>query len=499
MYLLGIDAGSTITKAVLFDERGGEVGHASQRVPHSVPAPHRVERDPDELWAATCAVIGGVLRSSGVDPRDVGAVAVTSHGDGVYLVDADGRPTRPGILSLDTRAAARVADWERRGLSDRMLPLAGQKPWPGSPISVLAWLLEHEPGVMDATAHALPCKDMIKLRLTGVVSTDPTESSLSFTNVRTQHYDPATLELFGLEAIERLLPEVTPSGAVAGTITARAAAECGLREGTPVASGAHDVDCGAIGMGTIEPGQLAIIAGTFSINEVVSDRVAIDERWNARNFVTPGRWMNMSISPSSAANLEWFTQKLAPHETAGGLGFVEHEIAAIAEQPSELVYAPFLFGSPYPEDASAAFVGLRGWHERGHLLRAVMEGVVFNHRWHVDALREGFDVGDMRLTGGAVNSPRWSQLFADALDHPVAVSAVREASALGSAMLAGIAAGAYADLREAVDAAEPGLTVLEPTPDGVSRAEAGYERYRRIVDALRPVWAEGDGTSEATS
>ncbi|MGH3952083.1 MAG: FGGY-family carbohydrate kinase, partial [Pseudonocardiaceae bacterium] len=149
-----------------------------------------------------------------------------------------------------------------------------------------------------------------------------------------------------------------------------------------------------------------------------------------------------------------------------------------------------LYGSPYSVDASASFVGLRGWHQRGHLLRAIMEGVVFNHRHHVDALRDGFDVTDIRLAGGAVNSRRWVQMFADTLAAPVSVSGAREASALGSAILAGIAVGAYSDLTDAARATVTEPAVCEPNSSGVTRYEEGYRRYQRVVEAMMNVWAE---------
>ncbi|MCW2877634.1 MAG: Sugar (pentulose and hexulose) kinase [Sphaerisporangium sp.] len=451
------------------------------------------------LWDVTCLVIREVIATTGVKPEDIAGVAVTSHGDGIYLVDEWGRPTRPGILSLDTRAAELVAGWERTGQSDTVLPLSGQKPWPGSPVSVLAWLARNEPDVMARTAYALPGKDAIKQRLTNVFSTDPTESSLSFTNVYSQEYDVETLRVFEVDELFRLLPEVIPSGRIAGEVTVAAAERCGLAPGTPVASGSHDVDCGAIGMGTVLPGQLAIIAGTFSINEVISDAARVDGRWNARNFVVPGQWMNMSLSPSSATNLEWFATRLAAHDVrAGGavgdpFAFVEEDLRAIEASPSDLVYLPFLYGSPYTIDASAAFLGLRGWHERGHMVGAVMEGVVFNHRHHVDALRDGFDVTDIRLTGGAVNSGRWVQMFADTLATPVKVSNVREAGALGSAMLAGIAVGVYSDLPDAAAAIVAEPVVREPTPAGVARQEDNYRRYQRVIEAMTTVWTGSRG------
>lgn len=494
-YLLAVDAGSTVTKAVLFDETGTQLGIADERIPHRMPAPHHVERDQDAVWRAVCRVIGTVLQVTGVSGDQVRAIGITSHGDGIYLVDRSGRPTRPGILSLDTRSAPLVATWQQDAeLMDRLLTLTGQLPWAGAPLALLVWLSRFEPEVLAATAYALPAKDALKHRLTGEFSTDPTEASLSFTNVNTQSYDPAVLELVDAVELNRLLPPVVPSGGVAGYVTAAAAEQTGLRPGTPVAGGAHDVDCGALGLGVTTPGQLAMIAGTFSINEVISDAVHPDRRWNARSFVEPGLWMNMSLSPSSATNLEWFTHQLAAldlersSEQGDAFGFVERDIATVANDPSEVIYLPFLYGSPYPADASASFFGLRGWHRRGHLLRAVLEGVAFNHRYHVDALAERFPISDIRLTGGATNSERWSQLFADVLNRPVEVGRVREAGALGCVQLAGQAVGLYAGLAEAVEATDQGRFRFEPDPVGAERMQHAFERYSAVAAALLPLW-----------
>jgi L-xylulokinase len=492
--LLGIDAGSTVTKAVLFDLEGGVIGSAARRVVVSYPKAHHVERDQDSLWSAVVDTVREVLESTGTDGADVLAIGVTSHGDGIYLVGADGRPTRPGIMSLDTRARSIVQHWESSGVSDRALALTGQRPWPSAPRALLAWLVEKDPDVVDAARYALPAKDVLRHRLTGMLSTEPTEASLSFTNVATQKYDGAILDLYGLARFGRLLAPVVPSAQTSGTVTDEVAALTGLAPGTPVAAGAHDVDCAAIGTGVIRPGTLSVVAGTFSINQVISTNARISPEWCARNFVLDEHWMNMSISPASATNMEWFTQQLCAQELARGTstgdpyGFVEREVSAIESGPSELIYAPFLFGSPLPHDASATFIGLRGWHTRGHLLRAVMEGVVFNHRFHIDALDTAFESMSVRITGGATSSARWTQLFADVLDRPVETTTVHEAGTLGVALLAGIAAGVYVDLADATARTVQVETRFEPRPEEVAALDTAYQRYRAVIAALAPVW-----------
>jgi L-xylulokinase len=455
-WLLGIDAGSTVTKAVVFDLNGRVHATASQRVALQYPQPRHVERDQDELWRAVCAVTREALTD--LDPADVIALGVTSHGDGIYLVDEQLRPTRPGIMSLDSRGEDIVHRWQSDGTADALFAITGQMPWASAPSVLLVWLAEHEPEILERTAWALPAKDMLKARMTGAVTTEPTEASLSFTNVMTQEYDDAIFRVIGLPGGERLLAPVIPSATIAGTLTAAAADELGLPVGTPVAAGAHDVDCSAIGSGVITPGVASVVAGSFSINQVISEDPRPGPAWFARNFVTPHRWMNMSISPTSSANMEWFVQNFCAADIAAAppgtdpLAFIDREVAAVLDDPSEVLVTPFLFGSVNHDGAPATFTGLRAWHTRGHLLRAIMEGVALSHRTHVAALATTFPFDRVRLTGGATKSALWCQIFANALNLPVEVADHDESGAWGVALLSGIAVGAYADLAQGVAA-----------------------------------------------
>ena len=491
--LLGIDAGTTVTKAVLFEPDGRLVGRHAVRVAQSTPAPHHVERDQDAVWDSVIETVRGVLAETGRAPTQIAAVGLTSHGDGIYLVDDAGRPTRPGIMSLDTRAQALVERWADDGTADAAQQLGGPRPWASAPATLLGWLAEHEPDVLARTRFALPCKDMIRQRLTGEFATEPTEASQSFTNVVTQDYDDEVLEIFGLNRFAGLRPPIVGCAQVAGRVHADAARATGLLEGTPVAGSAHDVDCGAIGTGVREPGTASVIAGSFNINQVVSLTPQLGP-WIARTFAEPGRWLNMSISPTSSTNLEWFAQTLCRADLTAGaqegdpFGFVETEVAEIASQPSDIVYLPFLYGSPLPGDASGTFLGLRGWHRRGHLLRAVLQGVALTHRHHVDLLAEGLGVDTVRLTGGATRSPRWTQIFADALNRPVEVTDCPEASALGVAQLAGIAAGVYPDLPSAIEATVRVHRRVVPG-EGSAALAAQYERYRDACQALDAYWS----------
>jgi L-xylulokinase len=485
--LLGVDAGHSVTKAALFDLSGRELAVASAVTAPSTPHPRWQERDMDEAWTRTASAIRRCLDDSGVDPAAVLGAGICGHGDGVYLVDPAGRPVRPAILATDSRAYGYADRYREPDLAARVLALTGQVPAAYSPAALLAWLRDHEPGALHRARWTLFCKDWLRLRLTGEVGTDATEASAYCTDVHTQAWSPSALDLFGLTEVAPLLPPVLPSAAPAGQVTAEAAGETGLRAGTPVVAGAHDVAATAFGIGAADPGAASIVLGTFSINQIIADAPVTDARWQARTFLRPGRWLHMSTSPSGAANLEWAVRRFGPLRPDGS---PDHEAAvreaALSPTDGAPVYLPFLYGSPHGTAPGAAFAGLHDGHGRPDLLRAVLEGVVFNHRWHVEALAERFDLSrrPVRLGGGGARSPQWSQLLADALDLPVEVTDATEAGSRGAALLAGLGVKAYADPAEAVSAAVRVIRCYEPDPAAHARLDERFARYERAVSAL---------------
>jgi len=498
--LLGVDAGQTVTKAGLFDLAGRQVGLAAEHAPLSTPQSRWVERDMDAVWVSCARAVRACLEGAGVSGADVAAVGLCGHNDGAYLVDADGRPVRPAVLAMDSRAHEYVARYRRDGVSARALPLTGQSPFSASPAAVYAWLRDFEPSALERARWLLFCKDWLRLRLTGEVATDPTDASASFTNVRTQAYSPEAFALYGLSAVAEKVPPILGSADVAGKVTAAASAETGLAEGTPVVTGAHDVDAAAVGLGAVAVGAVSVLMGTFSINQVVSSDVRLDHRWQARSFLRPGEWLNMSTSPASSTNLEWFVRTLCRDDFDRGraagdpYGFVAAEATGADDGDDPVVFLPFLFGSPHGADASAAFVGLRGWHDRGHLLRALLEGIVFNHRTHLDALASAFDLtGAVRLGGGGARSPLWTRLLADAIDRPLEITDTDEPGARGAAVLAGVGAGCWSSVGEAAAATVQVVRRQEPDPAGVERMARRWVGYNRVVEALRHAWPIGAG------
>jgi L-xylulokinase len=396
---------------------------------------------------------------------------------------------RPAVLATDSRAHAESAVLCAGAAGTRALELTGQVPLAGSPASIITWVRAHEPDVWARTRWVLFCKDWLRLRLTGDVATDPSEAGAAFSDVRTQRWSEQALTHLGLADVGPRLPPIRPSAEVVAEVSPDGARDTGLRAGTPVVTGAHDVDAAAVGIGAVQLGAASVVLGTWSINQVLADAPATDRRWQTRAFVEPGRWLHMSTSPAGAAALDWAVRRTGPSRSDGepDPAAAVDEARAAAGRPGAPLFLPFLHGAPFGGQAAGTWLGLRGWHGRGDLLHAVLEGVCFTHRDHLDALRERFAVRQVRVCGGGARSGYWTQLLADVLDLPVEVTDAHEAGARGAAMLAGVGVGHYAGVAEAAERAVRVVRRCAPDAPAVARRAARYEVYRAAVEAVTGV------------
>jgi len=269
-----------------------------------------------------------------------------------------------------------------------------------------------------------------------------------------------------------------------------------LPEGTPVAAGLHDVTASALGIGAHQPGALAVVAGTYSINEFVSEQPMPDERWLCRNGIHKGWWNSMAISPASTANYDWFLDHFcrdlaqkAEEEGKTIHDLLQPELDKAAAKKSSIFYHPFLFGSPFGSQASAAFFGLRGWNERGDLLQALLEGIVFNHRSHIDDLRSKFVIERLRITGGGARRPSLVQMFADATGINVDVSSTDEAAAWGTSLAAGTAIGLYPSPEAGAAMTVHVQQSYQAEPARATQFERRYHLYRRLADTMAGQWS----------
>lgn len=499
-YYLGLDNGGTATKAALFTRDGREAGVCAVDTLVHTPRPGFAERDMEEMWQANCRVIRAVLVQSGISPADISGIGVCGHGKGLYLWGKDGKPARAGILSTDNRAYEYPLRWEADGTQQKAFQKNCQKILSCQPAALLAWLRDHEPEVMQNLKWVFGCKDYVRFRLTGEPGAELTDlSGTGLLNLYTRDYDDELLRLLGLESVREAFPPICRSAEIVGFITPKAAAECGLSQGTPVIGGMFDIDACALAAGVTDERKLCMIAGTWSINEYLRRQPVTDGSVSMNSlFCLPQYYLIEESSPTSAGNLAWFVRQLLPelHQQAKAQGESVYKILdswAAKIPPWEFVpvFLPFLLAGNVHPNAKAVFAGLTAFHTREHLCRSVYEGIAFSHRYHFEKLMcsrpdQPFDC--IRLAGGAARSEIWAQMFADVMGSPVETVLAGETGALGCAMAVSAALGDTASLPDAALQMCSVSARAKPNPKARGIYDEKYALYRTTIDCLDSLW-----------
>ncbi|WP_026894394.1 FGGY-family carbohydrate kinase [Clostridiisalibacter paucivorans] len=494
-YLIGIDNGGTMSKAALYNLLGEEVAASCYKTNTIMPSPGFTERDMEEMWQANVKAIKDVINTSKIDPRDIVGVATTGHGNGMYLVDEEGKPSYNGIISTDTRAKKYVEKWYEDGTFEEVLPKTMQSIWAGQPVALISWFKDNKPEVLEKTKWIFMCKDYIRYRLTNETYAEITDmSGTNLMNVRDVKYDRDLLKKFGIEEIMDKLPPIKYSSDICGYITKEVAEITGLVEGTPVAGGLFDIDASAIATGLIEEEKLCIVAGTWSINEYISKKPVISkDLFMTSIYCMKDHWLTTEASPTSASNLEWFISEImegGDKENCCVYDNVNDLVKGISPEDSNIIFLPFLYGTNVDADAKACFIGLSGWHKKPHLLRAIYEGVAFCHRAHIDRLLKYRDKPEaIRIAGGAAKSEVWIQIFADILQTPIEVTTSTELGALGAAICAGIATGDFESFKSASDSMVKVAYTCYPNKDNKEIYDKKYNLYKKSIEVLTPLWS----------
>ncbi|MBU4531905.1 MAG: carbohydrate kinase [Hoeflea sp.] len=492
-YLLGLDAGNTVIKAVLFDLDGKQIAMHALDGQTAIPEPGFVERDLNELWRNAHQAIRACIDKAGIDARDIAGVGCAGHGNGLYLLDSDCEPLL-GIQSLDSRAA-RLADELAAGeTGDQLQQICLQKPWPSQTPTLLAWVKREKPELYARAAAVLLCKDFLTYKLTGRLVSDVSDmSGCGLVRMPDCVYDRDLLRLYGLEDSFDKLPDLLEPSDVVGHVTAEASVLTGLNEGTPVVAGFFDVVACALGSGVVANGQASVIVGTWSINQVVSaEPVAASVVFMVSGF-GKGRYLNIESSATSAANLEWyvreFIERSGHHEDP--FGYCNQLVAETEPAPDDPMYHPFLYGARLGSEMRAGFYGIAGWHTEGHMLRALYEGVMFEHRRHIEVLTAaGVRFDDVILSGGGARSQVWPQIFADGLGKPVTIAACQETGALGAAIAAGCGAGVVASYEAGVEKMTRAKKSFTPNRDLRKHYDRRYELFIELGADLRRFWSK---------
>jgi xylulokinase len=471
--LVGLDVGTTGVKALALSPEGDVLARAEVSYELSTPHPGWAEQDPEDWWRAA----EQALAALGGQPT---AIGLSGQMHGLVVLDDRDRVLRPAILWNDQRTAAECAEIEERVGLTRLIQLTGNRALTGFTAPKLLWLRRHEPTTYARVAHVLLPKDYVRLRLTGgehAIDAADASGTLLF-NVAGRRWSREMLE--ALELDPAWLPRVLESPEVSGETAA----------GIPVAAGAGDQAAAALGVGVDRPGPVSVVLGTSGVVFAALPAFAADAQARVHAFchAVPGGWHAMGVMLSAAGSLRWLRDALG---TASA--YDELTVAAQEWPPGSegLTFLPYLTGERTPHadpDARAAFAGLTLRHDRGALVRAVLEGVAYGLRDSLELLRElGVDPSVGHVSGGGARSDLWLRIIASVLGLPIQRTATDEGSAYGAALLGGVAAGVFRDVHEAVATCVRTLDPVEPDPQWSAAYERGYRRFRQLYPALRPL------------
>jgi len=459
--LLGLDLGSSSLKALLLGVDGRVLGERSAGYPTRAPRPGWAEQDPDDWWAAAGSATRAVVGDAGAGVEVVG-IGLSGQMHTFVLVGADGRAVRPAVTWMDTRAAGLLPEVAASIDRDGLRPELANPVVLGLTLPPLLWLLRHEPATVAAARTLLLAKDALRWRLTGELGSEPTDASATLLfDVAGRRWSEGAIAAFGLPA--GLFPALGDSAGRAGRLTPEAARHLGLAAGTPVAFGAGDQQAAAVGSGSVKPGQAQLMVGTGAQALMVTGDPptgAAAARLHA--FCHVRGWLLQASVNNAGVALAWARGLLGLSwdELYGALG----DLAP----PDAPLFLPYLTGERAPlmkGHARGAFLSLDAGHDRTALARAVVAGVVVAIADGLAALPLDATT-PVRAGGGGLRDAGFAQALADAAGRPLDLLHASAASAIGAALLGGVAAGAIPDLDAAVARGPAAVTKrLEPRGD----------------------------------
>lgn len=489
--LLGLDIGTSGVKALLCDQHGAGLVTAVAEYPLSQPRPLWSEQNPADWWHGARQAIRAVMQQAGVAGAQVAALGLTGQMHGAVFLDARGEVIRPAILWNDQRTAAACAEITARVGAERLIAVAGNPALTGFQAPKILWLRHEEPDSYARLAHVLLPKDYIRLKLTGAYATDASDAAGTLLlDLQTRNWSEEILR--ALDIPRAWLPEVVEGPVVTGTLLAEVASELGLPAGLPVVAGGGDNAAAAVGTGIVRSGVISSSIGTSGVLFAHSDAIALDPQGRLHTFchAVPGKYHLMAVTLAAGGSLQWLRNMLRGIGLPS-LGYDTMDaLAASAPIGAEgLVFLPYLSGERTPHLdplARGAFVGLTTRHTAAHMVRAVMEGVVYSLRDGLEIMRAlGLPLGEVRATGGGGRSPLWRQMQADIYGAEVATLVAEEGPAYGAALLAGVGAGVFDGVQAAVERAVVVGTVTPPDPAAQERYEPIYAVYRSLYGSLR--------------
>jgi len=489
-YLVGIDIGTSGTKGVLMDREGKIYARAGREYSIDIPQPGWAEQNPKMWWEATIRVIRELIKKTEVNPQQIRGIGLSGQMHGTVFLDKNLLPFRPAIIWADQRSSSQCESIYQKIGKERLAELTGNPITTGFMCSTLLWIKENQPEEFNTIYKIILPKDYIRYRLTENLGVEVTDaSSTLLLDIKRRCWSEELLDILNLPL--KILPEkVHESREVAGYLCAKAARDSGLLEGTPIVYGGGDQSMQAIGNGVIRPGILSSTIGTGGQLFITVDKFTYDPRLRIHTFchAIPDTYHLLSAILSAGLSLKWLRENIL--YTADSYGIFDKEADKIKVGSEGVIFLPYLLGerSPYMNpQAKGVFFGLNLKHHRAHLIRAIMEGVVFALRDCLEVFEElGIKIDQVIASGGGAKSKVWKQIQADIFNKEVFTTQSVEQAAMGAAILAGVGVGIYKDVEEGCKKiVKLKEEKIKPIPENVNIYHKQFEIYKSLYQDLK--------------
>ncbi len=500
-YILAHDLGTSGNKATLFSETGQLVGSCVYVYETDYFDAIRAEQDAEDWWRAVCESSRQLITQSGIDNKDIAAISFSGQMMGCLCVDRAGDPLRKAIIWADQRSQKQAAQINEIIPLKEFYRITGHRNAASYGLQKFMWIRDNEPDVYENTYKTLNAKDFLVHRLTGKFYTEPSDAtSMTCMDLASLKWSEKIVEAAGIDGDK--LPEIKPSTFVAGGVTAAAAEQTGLCEGTPVVLGGGDGLCANIGAGSYKQGRTFSYVGSSSWIATTTDKPLIDEEMRTITWahIVPGLYSPNGTMQTAGGAYNWLKNTVCTLESerAAAEGkspyeFINAQIESSPAGANGVVFLPYLLGERAPRwntEAKAGFLGLKMQNNRADMLRAVLEGVTMNLAIILDILRKQVDVEEMLVIGGGAKGAVWRQMMADIYGVKIKVPRLlEEATSMGAAITGGVGVGLFKDF-SVID------SFLDIECEHLPNEALGevYSQQREIFDscydALKPVFGK---------
>jgi xylulokinase len=498
--LIGVDVGTTSTKAVVFDLMGNILAQAAQEYPTYYPLPNWAEQDPEDWWQATCSVLQRIFAEHAIDPQAVAGLGISCQAPTMTAVDRSGQPQYPALIWMDRRSEPQC-EWLRSQLDEKAITrINGGRVDPYYLAPKLLWFKWEQPERYAQTHLVLQANAYIVHKLTGRFYMDHSHGPITlFFDSAGLHYSTSLLDQMDIDPAK--LPPLAQCGEVVGEVSPSAALATGLAAGTLVIAGMTDGTAAAVEAGLVNAGDAVEMTGQSTVLLICSDRPYLGRDLIPLGHAVPGRHLVVGALVASGGALRWFRDQLGERERqeAARLGIDPFDLLAEAAAQREpganrLVFLPYMYGERSPiwdSDARGVFFGLSLATQKGDLVRAIMEGAAFGLRHNIEvASGGGFPLTKLACVGGGARSALWNQIKADVLNRPLHLPQTTTGAPFGDAILAAAALGLHPSIEAAVRAMVRSGTGYRPNPTHMQRYDALYQVYLGLYPALQGAFKE---------